>query len=69
MEVKATFTYLNKTIQVLCKDDEDINKMYEKFAAKLSDGSEASHFIITMAINSVIYQQLEKINISLVKEI
>ena len=45
MEVKATFTYLNKTIQVLCKDDEDINKMYEKFAAKLSDGSEASHYI------------------------
>ena len=45
MQVKTTFNYLNKSIQVLCKDDEEINKMYEKFANKLSDGSEASHYI------------------------
>ena len=45
MEIKVTFSYLNRIIQVLCKDDEDINKMFEKFVSKLNDGSEASHYI------------------------
>ena len=45
MDINASFAYLNKIIQVQCKDDEDINKMYQKFATKLNDGSEAAHYI------------------------
>ena len=45
MDINASFAYLNKIIQVQCKDDEDINKMYQKFATKLNDGSEATHYI------------------------
>ena len=44
MEVKITFTYLNKTITALCKDELEINKMYELFTNKLNDGSEPSHY-------------------------
>ena len=45
MDINVSFAYLNKIIQVQCKDDEDINKMYQKFATKLNDGSEAAHYI------------------------
>ena len=45
MDINASFAYLNKIIQVQCKDDEEINKMYQKFATKLNDGSEAAHYI------------------------
>ena len=45
MEVKATFSYLNKSLLILCKEDELINKMYESFVNKLNDGSEWNHYI------------------------
>jgi hypothetical protein len=45
MEVKATFSYLTKSIQVKCKDDELIQKMFESFASELKDGSEWNHYI------------------------
>ena len=45
MEVKVTFYYLNRTIPVQCKEDEEMKKMYEKFVGKLKDDSEVNHYI------------------------
>ena len=48
MEVKVTFLYLNKTIQVLCKSDEELDKMFAKFIAKINedkDDSKLDHYI------------------------
>ena len=45
MEVKAKFMYLSTIIEVLCRDDEDINKMYEKFVNELKDDSKPTHYI------------------------
>ena len=45
MEVKVTFYYLNRTIEVLCKSNEEMDKMYGKFVSKLGDDSEVDHYI------------------------
>ena len=45
MEVKVTFTYLNKIIQVLCKQEDKMDKMYRGFTNKLNDGSDITHYI------------------------
>ena len=45
MEVKVTFFYLNRTIEIYCKADEEMDKMYGKFVSKLSDDSEVDHYI------------------------
>ena len=45
MEVKVTFTYLNKTIEVLCRDNEQMNDLFKKFVNKLNDGSDITHYI------------------------
>ena len=45
MEVKVRFTYLTKIIEVTCKDDEDINKMFAKFVKELKDDSQPTHYI------------------------
>ena len=45
MEVKVKFSYLSNTIEVICKDNEDINKMYEKFTNELKDDSKPTHYI------------------------
>ena len=79
MDVKITFNYLNKTIQVLCKDNEELDKMYEKFTNKLNDGSEITHYIYyyegnklghesTIAKNKYIANKKE-INISVQKKL
>ena len=45
MEVKVKFSYLSNTIEIICKDNEDINKMYEKFTNELKDDSKPTHYI------------------------
>ena len=45
MEVKVTFYYLNRPITVLCKNNEEMDKMYGKFISKLKDDSEINHYI------------------------
>ncbi len=40
-----TFTYLNRTIQVLCKEDDEMETMFKQFTKKLDDDSEPSHYI------------------------
>ena len=45
MEVRVTFFYLDRTIEVLCKSDEEIDKVFDRFVSKLNDDSEKSHYI------------------------
>ena len=45
MEVKVTFFYINRTFDILCKSNEEMDKMYGKFVSKLGDGSEVDHYI------------------------
>jgi hypothetical protein len=45
MEVKVTFTYLNRTIQVLCKENDEMETMFKQFTSKLDDDSETNHYI------------------------
>jgi len=45
MEVRVTFNYLNRTYQVTCKEDENMNKMHEKFISKIGDDSKVDHYI------------------------
>jgi hypothetical protein len=42
MEVNVTFTYLNRTIQVLCKEDDEMETMFKQFTSKLDDDSETN---------------------------
>jgi len=45
MEVKVTFTYLNRTIKINCKEDDEMKAMFEKFATELKDESKGDHYI------------------------
>jgi hypothetical protein len=45
MEVKVIFTYLNRTIQIFCKEDEQMEAMFKEFTKKLDDDSEPNHYI------------------------
>ena len=45
MEVKITFSYINRSIEVFCKADEELDKMYGKFVNKLGDDSQVNHYI------------------------
>ena len=45
MEVKVTFSYLNKAFDVLCKSTDKMDNMFGKFVSKLGDGSESNHYI------------------------
>ena len=45
MEVKVTFFYLHKVIEIFCKSNEEMDKMFGKFVNKLGDGSEIEHYI------------------------
>ena len=45
MEVKVTFNYLNKNYQATCKENDEMNKMYEQFISKLDDDSKITHYI------------------------
>ena len=45
MEVRVTFFYLDRAIEVLCKSDEEMKDMFRKFVSKLNDESEINHYI------------------------
>ena len=44
-DVKVTFFYLNRTIEVFCKSNEEMDKMFGKFISKLGDDSELNQYI------------------------
>ena len=45
MEVRVTFTYSNRAFQIICKEDDEMDKMFQLFIDKLNDGSEKEHYI------------------------
>ena len=45
MEVKVTFTYSNRAFKITCKEDDEMDKMFQQFIDKLNDGSEKEHYI------------------------
>lgn len=68
MEVKVTFTYSNRAFQITCKEDDEMDKMFQLFIDKLNDGSEKSTiFIIMITINLDMNQQLKITNIFPIK--
>ena len=45
MQINVSFSYLDKTISVKCKDDDDIKEIYKKFVSSLRDKSDITHYI------------------------
>ena len=45
MEVRVTFTYSNRAFQIICKEDDEMDKMFQLFIDKLNDGSEKENYI------------------------
>jgi len=45
MEVKAKFIYLNIAIQITCKENDEMDKMFEQFIKKLNDDSKIEDYI------------------------
>ena len=79
MDIKITFTYLDRTIDILCNKKEEMNEMYKKFVSKLNDGSDITHYIYyynghklghnsTIGNNQYIGKSEKDINISVQKK-
>ena len=45
MEVRVIFTFSNRSITALCKEEEKMDEMYQKFINKLDDDSKVEHYI------------------------
>ena len=62
MEVKVIFIYLNKTIQFVCKEDDEMDKIFEQFIDKLNDGSKKEHYIYYYDGNKIGHESTIKKN-------
>ena len=46
MEIKVKFIYLDRAIQITCKEDDEMDKMYEQFIKELNDDSKIDHYLL-----------------------
>ena len=64
MEVKATFIYQDRTINVQCSSEDEMSKLFESFINKLGIESKITDYIFIYNGNELdIILQLQKINI------
>jgi len=62
MEVRVTFTYLNRSFQTKCKENDGMDEMFEKFVKELNDGSEKEHYIYYYENNKLGHESTIKNN-------
>ena len=64
MEVRATFIYHDRTINVQCSSEDEMSKLFESFINKLGIESKITDYIFIYNGNELdIILQLQKINI------
>ena len=52
-KIKVTFYYHNRAIEVFCKEDDEMDKLYGLFVSKLNDESEVNHYIFYFENNKL----------------
>ena len=65
MEIKVKFIYLDRAIQITCKEDDEMDKMYEQFIKELNDDSKIDHYIYYYDGNKLGHESIIKNNIYL----
>ena len=62
MEVKVTFFYQDKKIQIVCKESDKMENMFQQFINELKDGSQKEHYIYYCGVHKLGHESTIKDN-------